>query len=163
RRARACRGPARALGRAAHPPGRRPAAAARPCAAHAPPADRPADGGQSGHDRGGDCRRAQLRRRAEAALQPPRYQVRADPGAPTPKNPPPPPAPNAPVTKFKVTIPADLPVGLYDVRVANGLGVSNPRAFAVGDQAEVLEKEPNNDVPEAQRVELNTTINGNLA
>jgi hypothetical protein len=66
-------------------------------------------------------------------------------------------------TKFKVTIPADTPVGTYEVRLVNKWGVSNPRAFVVGDLNEVMEKEPNNDVPQAQRVELNTTINGAIA
>ena len=61
------------------------------------------------------------------------------------------------VTKFKVTVPANVVPGIYDVRLFNKWGVSNPRAFVVGDLADVLEKEPNNDVKEAQRVELNTT------
>src|SRR5262249_38780640 len=61
---------------------------------------------------------------------------------------------------YKVTIPPDVPVGTHDVRIFNKYGVSNPRAFVVGDQAEVLEVEPNNDVAQAQKVELNTTING---
>jgi hypothetical protein len=51
-------------------------------------------------------------------------------------------------------------LGIHDVRLVNKWGISNPRAFVVGDLAEVLEKEPNNDVPEAQRVALNSTING---
>jgi hypothetical protein len=76
------------------------------------------------------------------------------PEKPDPKAPPP------QVTKFKVTIAADVPVGIYDVRLVNKWGISNPRAFVVGDLTEVLEKEPNNDVTEAQRVELNTTISG---
>src|SRR5262249_2386210 len=71
-----------------------------------------------------------------------------------------PPTPKTPVTKFKVTIPAETPLGIYDVRLVNKWGVSNPRAFVIGDLNEVLEKEPNNDVQEAQRVELNTTISG---
>jgi hypothetical protein len=83
-----------------------------------------------------------------------------DPPAPAPGKPAP---PKPGVTKFKVTIPADVPIGIYDVRVANKWGVSNPRAFVLGDINEVLEKEPNNDVQEAQRVELNTTINGSIA
>jgi hypothetical protein len=65
-----------------------------------------------------------------------------------------------PVTKFKVTVAEDVPVGIYDVRVVNKWGVSNPRAFAVGDLAEVAEKEPNDDVEKAQRVKINSTING---
>lgn len=62
--------------------------------------------------------------------------------------------------RFKVTIAANTPLGIHDVRLINKWGVSNPRAFVVGDLAEVLEAEPNNDVPEAQRVELNSTVSG---
>jgi hypothetical protein len=71
-------------------------------------------------------------------------------------------APAGPVTavKYKVTVPPDVPIGIHDVRIFNKWGISNPRAFVVGDQNEVLEKEPNNDLPQAQKVELNTTING---
>jgi hypothetical protein len=82
-----------------------------------------------------------------------------DPTKPAPNPPPPPP----PVTKFKVAIPADAPLGVCDIRLVNKWGVSNPRAFVVGDLPEVLEKEPNNDVDTAQRVEINTTINGAIA
>lgn len=79
---------------------------------------------------------------------------------------PPPPArqPNVPETAvFKITVPADAPLGVADVRFVGKWGVSNPRAFVVGDLPEVMEKEPNNDVPEAQRVDLNTTVNGTIA
>jgi hypothetical protein len=82
-----------------------------------------------------------------------------DPTKPAPNPPPPPP----PVTKFKVTIPADAPLGICDVRLLNKWGISNPRAFMIGDLPEVAEKEPNNDVDTAQRVEMNTTINGAIA
>src|SRR5262245_48918923 len=60
--------------------------------------------------------------------------------------------------KFKVTAPKD--AGTYDVRVVSKSGLSNPRAFVVGELAEVNEQEPNNDVPQAQKIELNTTVNG---
>jgi hypothetical protein len=84
------------------------------------------------------------------------------PTSPDPKKPPPPPA--GPVAvKFKVTIPADTPLGIHDIRLINKWGVSNPRAFVIGDQEEVLEKEPNNDIDQAQRVELNTTISGAIS
>jgi hypothetical protein len=89
--------------------------------------------------------------------------IKAEPIAPPP---PPPDAKNPPpstVTKFKVTVPPDAPLGTHDVRIVNKWGVSNPRAFMVGDLAEVMEKEPNNDVGEAQRVEINTTVNGVIA
>jgi Bacterial pre-peptidase C-terminal domain len=84
------------------------------------------------------------------------------PPAADPKKPPMPMTP-PPVTKFKVTIAPDVPPGTYDARLVTKHGVSNPRAFVVGDLNEVMEKEPNNDLPEAQRVEINTTINGNLS
>jgi hypothetical protein len=79
------------------------------------------------------------------------------------KKPAPPPPPAPPITKFRVTIPAEVAVGIYDVRLIGKWGVSNPRAFVVGDLAEVLEKEPNNEVDQAQRVEMNSTINGVIA
>jgi hypothetical protein len=82
----------------------------------------------------------------------------ADPKKPAPK-----PAPAPPVTRFKVTIPASTPLGIHDVRLVNKWGISNPRAFVVGELAELPEKEPNDDVPQAQRAELNTTINGVIA
>jgi hypothetical protein len=71
------------------------------------------------------------------------------------------PAPTA-AAKFKVTIANDVPVGIHDIRVVNKLGVSNPRAFVVGDLAEVQEKEPNNDDNQAQKVDLNTTVTGTI-
>ncbi len=70
------------------------------------------------------------------------------------------PAPRPPVTRFKVSVPPGTPLGSHDVRLVNRWGVSNARAFVVGDLPEVAEKEPNDDVPQAQRVELNTTVTG---
>jgi hypothetical protein len=54
-------------------------------------------------------------------------------------------------------------VGVHEARLVGKWGVSNPRAFVVGDLAEVPEKEPNNDVLEAQKIELNSTVNGALS
>jgi hypothetical protein len=69
-----------------------------------------------------------------------------------------------PVTvRFRVTISPGTPLGFHDVRVVNHWGVSNPRAFVVGDLPEVHEKEPNNLVRQAQRVPLNCTINGTVS
>jgi hypothetical protein len=81
------------------------------------------------------------------------------PPPPDPKKPDAKPAPPGP-PKFKVTVAGDAPLGVHDLRFVGKYGVSNPRAFVVGDLTEVLEKEPNNDVGEAQRVDLNSTING---
>jgi hypothetical protein len=65
--------------------------------------------------------------------------------------------------KFKITAAADVPPGLYDLRFVGKWGVSNPRTFAVSDLIEVSEKEPNNDVPEAQKIELGTVISGAIS
>ena len=65
--------------------------------------------------------------------------------------------------KFKVAIPANTPPGIHDVRLVNKHGVSNPRAFVVGDLKEFIEKEPNNDVEQAQRVAMNSTVSGVIA
>jgi hypothetical protein len=72
------------------------------------------------------------------------------------QEPPPPP-------KFKVTIAPDVPIGYYDVRFAGKHGISNARTFVVGELTEVAEKEPNNDIDQAQRVDINSTINGAIS
>lgn len=68
-----------------------------------------------------------------------------------------------PITKFSVVIAKDVPLGFYDVRFVNKLGVSNPRVFVVGDLEEAAEKEPNNDIEQAQKIDLGTTITGVVA
>ncbi len=65
----------------------------------------------------------------------------------------------AAVVKFKVTAPKDAN-GTFDVRVVSKSGLSNPRAFVVTGMIDVNETEPNNDVPQAQKIELETTVNG---
>ncbi len=90
------------------------------------------------------------------------------PEPPAPKRPadpkkPPMPAAKPAVTKFKVTIAPDTPPGIHDVRLVNSWGISNPRAFVVGDLPEVQEKEPNNNDTEAQKIPLNCTVNGSIA
>lgn len=62
--------------------------------------------------------------------------------------------------KFKVTVPKEVPLGIHDVRIVSKSGLSNPRAFVVGSLTEVNETEPNNDIGQAQRIELDTTVNG---
>jgi hypothetical protein len=87
-------------------------------------------------------------------------EPKPDPKDPKKKDTPPVAKGALPPSKFKVTVAGDVPPGNYDVRVVNKHGVSNPRVFVVGDLNEVMEKEPNNDVPEAMKIELNTTVNG---
>jgi len=66
------------------------------------------------------------------------------------------------VPRFKVTVDPKVPLGDYDVRVIGKLGISNPRAFAIGDLEEVNEKEPNNSREIANRVPMNCVINGKV-
>ncbi len=62
--------------------------------------------------------------------------------------------------KFKVTIDGNVPPGIYDLRAIGKWGISNPRAFVAGELNEAVEKEPNNDVPQAHKIDLNTTVSG---
>lgn len=64
------------------------------------------------------------------------------------------------VQTFKVTLPVNAPLGIQDVRVVTKAGISNPRAFVISDHKEVTEQEPNNDVPAAQKIDLNSSANG---
>jgi hypothetical protein len=73
------------------------------------------------------------------------------------------PAGKTSTTKFMVTIGANVPLGYHDVRLVNKWGVSNPRVFVVGSLNELAEKEPNNDIEQAQRIEVGTTINGAIS
>ncbi|MEA3207653.1 MAG: hypothetical protein QOE70_710, partial [Chthoniobacter sp.] len=70
--------------------------------------------------------------------------------------------PAKPPARFKVSAAADVPVGGYDVRSIGKLGISNPRTFSVSDYAEVNETEPNDAREKAQRVPLDSVINGRV-
>lgn len=61
---------------------------------------------------------------------------------------------------FAVTIAADVPAGLYDVRVRGLFGISNPRMFRVDTLPETAEIEPNNANAQATVVTMNTVVNG---
>ncbi|QDT26358.1 hypothetical protein Enr10x_16590 [Gimesia panareensis] len=62
--------------------------------------------------------------------------------------------------QFRVSIPASVPVGTYDLRVLCRNGLSSPRSFVVGNRSEVLESEPNETRKSAQAVSLDVSING---
>lgn len=62
--------------------------------------------------------------------------------------------------QFKVNIAADVPVGTYEVRAAGTYGLSNSRAFIVGDRAELAEAEPNNALGQAMELPLETVVSG---
>lgn len=62
--------------------------------------------------------------------------------------------------QFAVTIDPSVPTGVYDVRSVGRYGVSNPRSFVVGSRPEVKEVEPNNNAETAQKLGINTVLNG---
>jgi hypothetical protein len=62
--------------------------------------------------------------------------------------------------QFTVTIAADVPPGIYEVRAAGRFGITNSRAFVVSNLSEAVEAEPNNTLAEAGAIDLGTVING---
>lgn len=63
----------------------------------------------------------------------------------------------------KIEIAADAQPGVRQVRLVGPKGVTSPRPFSVGTLPELLEKEPNGTLAQAQRLEtLPVTINGTL-
>ncbi len=69
--------------------------------------------------------------------------------------------PGPPVFRaFKIQIAPDTPLGTYDLRLVNQLGISNPISFVVSDLQVIEEKENNDDIATAQRVPLNCILNG---
>lgn len=64
--------------------------------------------------------------------------------------------------KYTVQIPADATPGVAWLRWHNAEGSSALRAFVVGNLPEVLEKEPNNELPQATAIELPRVVNGVL-
>jgi hypothetical protein len=63
--------------------------------------------------------------------------------------------------KFLVTIAADVPAGTYDARAIGKWGASSPRLFAVSHGlTDVREQEPNQDIPSAQVLQVNSAVSG---
>jgi hypothetical protein len=63
---------------------------------------------------------------------------------------------------FTLTIPAETPPGVYDLRAVGLHGMSSPRAFFVSNRAEHLEKEANDATDAAQQVPLDVVVNGRI-
>lgn len=63
---------------------------------------------------------------------------------------------------FTVTVAANVPPGVYEVRAAGLWGVSNPARFAVSARKHIDEIEPNNDSAQTQAIELNASVVGKL-
>jgi hypothetical protein len=64
--------------------------------------------------------------------------------------------------KLKITAAADAPLGVREVRVVTPRGVSSAGQIVIGDEPEILEKEPNNDAAQAQEITAPVTINGRI-
>src|SRR5262249_14537375 len=62
--------------------------------------------------------------------------------------------------KFSVTIGPDVPPGIYDVRLAGPMGVSNPRGFAVDQWSEAIKTPGNTSAEKAQKIEFNWVVSG---
>ena len=63
---------------------------------------------------------------------------------------------------FTVTVAPDVPAGLYDVRVSGLFGVSNPRAFVVGELPEMVKAQPNDKPEAAIELPLGSVVSGNV-
>ena len=61
--------------------------------------------------------------------------------------------------KFIVSIAADTPLGLHEVRAVTRLGISTPRAFVVGSQTEITRAKANNSAETALELPLNSVCN----
>lgn len=61
--------------------------------------------------------------------------------------------------RFLVTIAADAPLGVHDARIRSRLGVSSPRAFAVGDLLEMTLTAGNHAIPTAHPLPSNAVCN----
>lgn len=63
--------------------------------------------------------------------------------------------------RFRVAVAPDVPSGTYDARCIGRFGVSNPRLFAVTrGLTDVTEQEPNNESAKAQKIAVNSAVNG---
>lgn len=64
--------------------------------------------------------------------------------------------------QFTVTVAANVPPGVYEVRAGGLYGQSNPRVFTVGARKEIVETEPNNTTEQSTPLELGVTVNGRI-
>ncbi len=62
--------------------------------------------------------------------------------------------------KFVVTVASNAAPGICDVRCLGRFGISNPRAFVIGDLPELIEKDGNRTMAAAMEIPLGATVNG---
>lgn len=62
--------------------------------------------------------------------------------------------------QFVVTVAGNVPLGVYEARAVGKYGMSNPRAFRIGDVPAALEEEPNNQRDHATGLQLPVSVSG---
>jgi hypothetical protein len=62
--------------------------------------------------------------------------------------------------KFVVKIAPEVPPGIYDTRVLGKFGLSNPRAFVVGELPETVEAKANDSLESAPELAISSLFNG---
>jgi hypothetical protein len=62
--------------------------------------------------------------------------------------------------RAKLTIPADVPPGLHELRAQSAHGITSPQYFYVSQYPQVGEQEPNNAPAQANRITLPATVAG---
>ncbi|MBY0586257.1 PPC domain-containing protein [bacterium] len=65
--------------------------------------------------------------------------------------------------KFRVSVPAEVPFAMVDIRAVGTWGISNPRTMIVSRAASVMEAEPNNLIEQAQAIGVGMPAEGLLA
>ena len=68
--------------------------------------------------------------------------------------------PQAVPAEFTVAIHPDVPAGIYEARCVGRFGISNPRAFAVGNLPEQREPSDNRTAEKAAAIPLGSIVNG---
>ena len=64
--------------------------------------------------------------------------------------------------RFRLSVPADAPIGMCDLWAVGDNGVSSPRTFVISDRLEQSEVEPKETTAAPMSVPLNVVINGRL-
>ena len=64
--------------------------------------------------------------------------------------------------RFVVAIAPDVPPGIYDARIVGLSGISNPRAFVVGDQPEIVKTKAGNTPESALELPLGSVFSGSV-
>jgi hypothetical protein len=64
--------------------------------------------------------------------------------------------------QFRVSVAADVPEGIYEVRAVGKYGITNPRLFQVDHLGEVAEVEANNLPAQAMALSVGTLVNGKV-